>query len=169
MSQDLPSIKEILDTYIKDIGLIWTDETSLSNQADVDHDGTGDIKIISGLDVIKNDIYARLLTARKTILEGKTYPAETTEDDFGSSLPYIIGRKRTPNNIRLAMLYIAEALIDYPYLEITTIDAEVYTPSSSKHLNRETVKITIRGRIVLPAEGIVTSGSPEEIQVSVTY
>ena len=166
MSEELPTVKDILEDYLIDMDLQWADEYNLQSTADINSSNVGDITLTSGLKVIINDIYARLLTRRKTIIDGVTYPAETSEDDFGSSLFYILGRKKTPNNIRLAMLYVAEALIDYPYLEIQSINSEVF---SSKDLNKEMVQITVKANVVIPAEGLVLDNNPEQIQVDVRY
>jgi phage gp46-like protein len=135
-------------------------------QGDLQTDVAGDLKMAQGIAAIKNDVMARLLTRKRTIIDGEEYNAETTDEGFGSSLYYIIGRKKTQNNIRLAMLYVADALLDAPYLDIQEISAEVFP---SKDLNRELVRISIKALVTLPTEDLVMVSNKEEIKVDVVY
>lgn len=166
MSETTMTLAEFLELFLVDIDLDWISDAPSENYGDLSVGTDGDLKLNVGLKVIENDIRARILTRRKTVIDGVTYPAETSEDNFGSSLPYVIGRKKTLNNVRLAQVYIAEALLDCPYILIDKIEAELH---SSKDLNSEMVKINIKGTITFPVDGIEVQGLNEKIVVEVTY
>lgn len=153
-----------LDKYVTDVELHFFKETNAAAQADIQTHPSGDIAISNGLNAIINEIRARLLTRREVIIDGKTYAGETSDPNFGSALFFMLGKKKTNTNIKTMMIYILEALLTMPYIDISSIDAELYP---SDNVSEETVKITIKLKIYVDLEDISIQG--DVVQMDVIY
>lgn len=164
MSEQLTEteIMNLVEEYFSSLNLFWEGEAGLQSHADLEYTPTGDIQIITGIPSIINDIRARLLTRKETIINGVVYPAETSDPSVGSSLFYILGKKKTITNIRTAMVYTAEAIDNIPYLELVSVNAELI---SSEDLNKELVSINIVAKLVLNLGEIQSQGLNLEMKV----
>ena len=158
------SAQEFMNNYIKDIGIDFIVEGEGITKGDIRAHPTGDVDIEQGINAVINEIRARLLTRREVIIDGKTYSGETSDPNFGSALFYMKGKKKTTTNIKMAMLYIIEALIDMPYIDILNINAEVYP---SDDVNKETVKINLEFKISINVENLIIQG--DVIRMDVIY
>jgi len=166
MSEQLTEteVMELINEYFTSIGLFWEGTEGLQNHADIEFTTTGDIYIVTGIQAIMNDIRARLLTRKETIINGIVYPAETSDPSIGSSLFYILGKKKTMANIRLAMVYTAEAIDNIPYLELVSVNTDLI---SSEDLNKELVSINIVAQLVINLGEIQSQGA--NINMKVVY